>query len=47
MVGRELCEKVDKVLFATGDGVSDEERMIMYSSLQKVCQSLEKLCEEW
>lgn len=47
MVGKELCEKVDKVLSATGDGVSDEDRKIMYASLLKVCESLEKLCEEW
>lgn len=47
MVGKSLADKVDAVLSATADGVSDEDRAIMYSSLEKVCLNLEMLCDKY
>lgn len=42
-----ISDKVDNVLKATADGVSDEERRIMYKALNSICLSLEKLEEEY
>ncbi len=44
-VGKNLADKIDKVLEATSNGVSDEDRKIMYSALEKISASLEALCE--
>ncbi len=46
-VGKSLSDKIDEVLKATSDGVSDKERKIMYSSLEKISASLESLCEDY
>ena len=44
--GKQIVDKVDHVLEATSCGVADEDREIMYLALEKICVSLEKLCEE-
>lgn len=44
-VGKSLADRIDAVLKATADGVSDEDRKIMYSSLEKISARLEALCE--
>ena len=41
--GKLISDKVDKVLAATAEGISDEERAIMYKCLEKICLSLEGL----
>ena len=44
-VGKSLADRIDAVLMATSDGVSEEDRKIMYSALEKISASLEALCE--
>ena len=44
-VGKSLADRIDAVLKATADGVSDEDRKIMYSSLEKISASLEALSD--
>ena len=49
--GRELSakmvEKIDRVLFSAGLGVDDSEREIFYSSLLKISNNLEAICEKY
>ena len=44
-VGKSLADRIDSVLTATSDGVSDEDRKIMYAALEKISASLESLCD--
>lgn len=46
-IGRRLAEKIDRVLALAGEGVPEEHRLIMYKSLDLICQNLEKLTEEY
>ena len=43
-VGKSLANRIDAVLEATSDGVSDADRKIMYSALEKISARLEALC---
>ena len=42
-----IVEKVDGVLAYTSEGVSDEERRIMYQSLNRIYDNLHKLCNAY
>ena len=42
-----LDEKIERVLSLAGQGISDEERAIMYASLAKISANLQKICEEY
>ncbi len=44
-VGRHIAEKIDRVLFFAGDGVSEEERHTLYDSLTKIYDNLQKICD--
>ncbi len=44
-VGKSMSDRIDAVLMATSCGVSEEDRKIMYSSLEKISASLDALCE--
>lgn len=46
-IGKRLAEEVDAVLTAAGEGLSEENRLIMYQSLTTVCENLEKICERY
>ena len=46
-VARHITEKIDKVLGSTSDGLSDEERSVMYKSLAKVNENLNKICSSY
>lgn len=45
-VASHIVEKIDSVLSAAGNGVSDENRKIMYQSLATIAKNLEELCEK-
>lgn len=47
MVGRSISERIDEVLLRSGEGVSEEQRAIMYSSLIKIGESLQKIADEY
>ena len=42
-----IMKKIDSVLDLAGDGISDEEREIMYSSLEKINTNLQKICDKY
>ncbi len=46
-VGEALSVKIDKVLDATSQGISDEERAIMYRALTLICNNLRDISEDY
>ena len=44
-VAKRLSERIDEVLAEAGDGVSEEDRAVMYRSLICIHRNLQKLCE--
>ncbi len=46
-IGGRLVEKIDSILSLAGEGVSDEDRMIMYRSLEHISSNLQKMCEKY
>ncbi|MBR4072060.1 MAG: winged helix DNA-binding protein [Clostridia bacterium] len=45
-VASRLVTKIDNILDAAGNGVSDENRRIMYESLATIAKNLNELCEK-
>ena len=46
-IGGMVAEKIDRVLSLAGEGVPEEHRLIMYRSLQKICDNLERISDEY
>ncbi|MBQ8497748.1 MAG: winged helix-turn-helix transcriptional regulator [Clostridia bacterium] len=46
-VGAKIKEKVDHLLARAGEGLSEENRRIMYQSLEIVCENLQRFCDEY
>jgi DNA-binding MarR family transcriptional regulator len=46
-IAGEIAVKVDHVLEAVSQGVSEEERGIMYTTLERINRNLRGLCEEY
>ena len=46
-VGKEIHDRVDAILLSAGDGVSDEERAVMYKTLIRISENLQKVCDEY
>ena len=44
-VARQLGEKINRVLETVGEGVSEEERTVMYAALAKISANLQKVCD--
>lgn len=42
-----LAESIDEVLAEVSEGVSEEERRILYRALGEIDRILSKLCDEW
>ena len=49
--GRAVAERVDekirRVLTVAGEGITDEERAMMYACLAKISSNLQKICEDY
>ena len=43
VITKKLIEKMDDIIIEAGDGVSDEERIIFYKTLDKINNNLEKI----
>ena len=43
-VGKEITEKIDRILYDVSEGVTEENRKIFYQSLAVICENLEKIC---
>lgn len=46
-VGEKIAEKIDRVLAVVSEGITEEERSIMYKSLAVVNENLNKLCDSF
>lgn len=46
-VGAKMAEKIDKVLSSVSEGVSEENRKIMYESLRRVDENLQRICDRY
>ena len=46
-IGERIAFKIDRILSRAGDGVSEEDRRIMYRSLAVIRENLSKLCETY
>jgi DNA-binding MarR family transcriptional regulator len=44
-VGEQITKKIDRLLSCAGEGLSEENRRIMYESLTIVCDNLQKFCD--
>ena len=44
---KRLDEKIERVLAIAGEGVTEENRAIMYASLAKVSANLQRICDEY
>ena len=46
-IGKVIASKIDKILDLASDGLSEENRTILYESLTIVSNNLEKLCKKY
>ena len=46
-VGKEIVEKIDRILVNSSDGLTDENLKVFYKSLSVICNNLEKICVKW
>lgn len=46
-IGERIAFRIDRILSCAGDGVSEEDRRIMYRSLAVIRENLSKLCETY
>lgn len=46
-IGERIAFRIDRILSRAGDGVSEEDRRIMYRSLAVIRENLSKLCETY
>ena len=47
VIGRHIAERIDRVLMAAGEGVSEEERCAMYDILSRIHTNLQKVCDAY
>ena len=43
-VGKQIVEKIDRVLSVASQGLEEQERIIMYKSLNRIKDNLDKFC---
>jgi DNA-binding MarR family transcriptional regulator len=46
-VGAQLAARIDHVLDIVADGVSEEERHVLYESLTKIYENLQRVCDAY
>ncbi len=44
-IGEMINSKVDKILIGASEGISEQDRAIMYKSLETICTNLRKVCD--
>ncbi len=45
LIAMKLADKIDSILQRAGDGVSEENRRIMYEALTRISQNLDDICD--
>ena len=46
-IGEQIAHKIDCILSHAGDGISEEERRVMYRSLAAIRENLNKICKTY
>ena len=46
-VGKDIAEKIDKILIEASEGLTEENRKIFYQSLSLICENLERICRKY
>lgn len=46
-IGKDLAEKIDRILLEASEGLTEENRKIFYQSLSLICDNLEKICTKY
>jgi DNA-binding MarR family transcriptional regulator len=46
-IGERIACKIDRILFCAGDGISEEDRQIMYRSLAVINENLHRVCQAY
>ena len=46
-IGRRLADKIDKMLTAASEGLDEQDREIMYRSLEIISRNLQGICDEY
>ena len=46
-VSEHIIKRIDSVLDTAGEGISDEDRSIMYSCLDRINANLQKICDNY
>ena len=46
-IGAHIAERIDRVLSAVGDGVSEEAREVLYESLTKIYENLQRVYDAY
>ena len=45
--GKHISERIDSILETSSDGVSEEERNVLYLSLSQISENLQKICDRY
>ena len=46
-VGAHIAARIDRVLFAAADGVNEDARRVLYASLAKIYENLQRVCDAY
>jgi DNA-binding MarR family transcriptional regulator len=46
-VGKEIRDRIDSILLRSSEGVSVEERKVMYNTLMRINENLQSVCDEY
>ena len=46
-IGRRLADKIDRMLTAASEGLDEQDREIMYRSLEIISRNLQGICDEY
>ncbi len=46
-MGRQLAEKIDRIIGEASDGLSEADREVLYRGLNLICDHLQSICERY
>lgn len=46
-IGKYLTERIDRIIAVSSEGLSEEERAVLYKALGVICDNLQKVCQEY
>jgi DNA-binding MarR family transcriptional regulator len=46
-IAARIAQRVDNVLAPVGNGLTEQERTVLYRSLRQICDNMEKICDRY